>query len=413
MSTHKNSRSTTWIILSMVLGVVAGFVGGPVLGNIQFIGDIFFRLIQMAIIPFVMCSIIEAVGGLTVRDFTGVGLKGIIWFAVSSIAASAFGVLCAYIFQPGAGVDATALLNTTTAGNNAVQAMPWQETISAFFGANIIKSMADGAMVPCIVFSLALGFACSAHRQAHNGRSNIVYDFCIELEAHILGVIRAVMTIAPVGIFCYVSSMIGKLGLSILISLAKYLAVLAGAVAAFMVIWIVLVCIVVRIPATKLIKKMWRMSVVALGTISSAVTLPVEMEDAKHELGIREDIADLILPLGMPLNSNGASIHLTITALTIAQIFGMSVDSSMYISMIVVCTLLSLANAVAPGADLVSLTMIVPQLGLPLSSIGIFAGLTYPVGAIRTILNVDSDVYCALMVASAEPNGIDRAKLNS
>ena len=71
--------------------------------------------------------------------------------------------------------------------------------------------------------------------------------------------------------------------------------------------------------------------------------------------------------------------------------------------------MLSLANAVAPGAALVSLTMIVPQLGLPLASVGIFAGLEYPVGAIRTILNVDSDVYCALMVAADYEDGIDRA----
>jgi Na+/H+-dicarboxylate symporter len=133
------------------------------------------------------------------------------------------------------------------------------------------------------------------------------------------------------------------------------------------------------------------------------------MDDAKRRIGLREDIADLILPLGMPLNSNGASIHLAVTALTIAQIYGMTFSGFDYVYLAVICTMLSLANAVAPGAALVSLTMIVPQLGLPLASVGIFAGLEYPVGAIRTILNVDSDVYCALMVAADYEDGIDRA----
>ena len=146
----------------------------------------------------------------------------------------------------------------------------------------------------------------------------------------------------------------------------------------------------------------------AIATISSAVTLPVEMDDAKNKIGVREDIADLVLPLGMPLNSNGASIHLAVTAITIAQIYGMTFGGLDFVFLTVISTLLSLANAVAPGADIVSLTMIVPQLGLPLSSIGIFAGLTYPVGAIRTILNVDSDVFCAMMVAAGEKDGIDR-----
>ena len=147
----------------------------------------------------------------------------------------------------------------------------------------------------------------------------------------------------------------------------------------------------------------------ALSTTSSAVTLPIEMQDAKERLGLREDIADLVLPLGMPLNSNGASIHLAVPSLTIAQIYGVTYAGADLIALTVICTLLSLANAVAPGADLVSLTMIVPQLGLPLDSIGIFAGLTYPVGAIRTILNVNSDVYCALMVAADYSDGINRS----
>ena len=239
-------------------------------------------------------------------------------------------------------------------------------------------------MVQCIVFAIALGLVISFWRTGHNGAS-AVYDFVCELERLLLGVIRGVMKVAPVGIFCYVSSMVGSLGLEVLLPLAKYLLVLGGAVFAFLAAWTVLVCVRCRLDFTRLVRKMWPMSALALGTISSAVTLPVEMDDAKHRIGIRSDIADLLLPLGMPLNSNGAAIHLAVTAITIAQIYGVAFEGFDFVYLVVVFTLLSLANAVAPGADLVSLTMIVPQLGLPLSSIRIFAGLTYPVGAIRTI----------------------------
>lgn len=402
---------TAAIVASMVVGLVVGVIVGEPMSNVKFVGDIFFRLIQMGIVPFVMCTIIEAVGGLTAKDLSDVGLKGIAWFAVSSVLASAFGIACTLVFRPGAGLANTALVqnaSTTAEASNVTI----QDTLTSFFSTNIVSSMGAGAMVPCIVFAIALGLACSAWRQVHDGKC-LVYDTCVQLAALLLSIIRGVMTIAPIGIFCYVSAMIGTLGLEVLLPLLKYLLVLGGAVLVFMVLWIVLVCVRCRLSPVRLVRKMWRMSVMALSTTSSAVTLPVEMEDAKNRLGLRDDIADLVLPLGMPLNSNGASIHLAVTALTIAEIYGVTFGPAQLVSLAVICTLLSLANAVAPGADIVSLTMIVPQLGLPLDSIGIFAGLSYPVGAIRTILNVNSDVYCAMMVAAGYEDGIDHTVFDS
>lgn len=401
----------TWIVISMVLGVIAGIIGGEIMGNIQFIGDIFFRLVQMGIVPFVMCAIVVAVGGLTAKDLSGIGLKGIAWFACSSVLASMFGLFMASVFQPGAGLADTALVQNAETTAEAA-ATTWQDTILSFFSSNIVQSMSAGTMVPCIIFAIALGLAITYWRNTHDGEC-LVFNVIEELEQLLLTIIRGVMTIAPVGIFCYVSAMVGSLGIEVLVPLLKYLLVLAATVFIFLILWIVVVCVRCGLSPAKLVRNMWPMSVMALATISSAVTLPVEMEDAKHKLGIRDDIADLILPLGMPLNSNGASIHLAITSLTIAQIYGMSFAGFDYVYLAVISTLLSLANAVAPGADIVSLTMIVPQLGLPLSSVGIFAGLTYPVGAIRTILNVDSDVFCAMMVAKSEPGGLDKDVFNA
>lgn len=403
----KKYNPTVAMVVAMVVGVIVGIIVGEPMSNIQFIGDIFFRLVQMGIIPFVMCAIIDAVGGLTAKDLSGLGLKGIFWFAVSSVLASAFGVAAAVFFQPGAGLGGSALVqNASYELASDTTATTFQSTITSFFGNNIVASMSAGTMVPCIVFSIALGLVITFWREEHNGEC-LVFDIIVELENLLLNIIRGVMNIAPVGIFCYVSSMVGQLGAEVLIPLLKYLLVLGGTVFVFLVLWIIVVCVRCKLSPVRLVKHSWRMSIMAIATISSAVTLPTEMEDAKYRMGLRDDIADLILPLGMPLNSNGASIHLAITAITVAQIYGMSFTGADYVYLTIISTLLSLANAVAPGADIVSLTMIIPQLGLPISSIGIFAGLTYPVGAIRTILNVDSDVFCALMVGASEPDGID------
>ena len=394
--TKKKVSPTTWIVISMVLGVVAGFVVGEPMTQVKFIGDIFFHLVQMGIIPFVMCTIIEAVGALDAKALSGYGLKGIAWFAGSSLLAAGIGLVLAVIIQPGAGIAAA-----TAAVDYEASNVTFQDTISGFFGSNIVSSMSEGSMVQCIVFAIALGLACSAWRRAHDNEC-LVYDVCSQLSKLILNIIRGVMKIAPIGIFCYVGAMIGSLGLAVLIPVAMYLLVMLIAVVLMFVIWISLVSVRCHYNPVKLIQKMWPMSALALGTISSAVTLPTALEDTKSKLGADPEIADLLMALGMPLNSNGAAIHLAVTALTIAQIYGVAFGPGELVYVWVISFLLSLANAVSPGASLVSMTMIVPQLGLPMESIAIFAGLEYPTGALRTILNVDGDVYTCLMVSASE-----------
>ncbi|MDY2777746.1 MAG: dicarboxylate/amino acid:cation symporter, partial [Collinsella sp.] len=318
----KKVNVTTLIVLSMVVGVVAGVIGGPSMSQIQFIGDIFFRLVQMGIVPFVMCTIIVAVGGLTPQALSGFGAKGIGIFAVSSFVAAGIALGLSLILQPGAGLGDTALVQQAVfEGETSV--VTFQDTLLSFFGNNIVASMGSGAMVQCIVFAIALGLAISFWRNAHDGEC-LVYDFITQLAALLLNIIRAVMTIAPIGIFCYVSSMVGSLGAEVLIPLVKYLGVMALATLVMFVIYFALTAVRCRLNPIKLIKKMWPMSALALGTISSAVTLPTAMEDTKNKIGCESEIADLLLPLGMPLNSNGAAIHLAVTAITIAQIYGIT-----------------------------------------------------------------------------------------
>lgn len=399
MATEKKGVSiTTWIVISMIAGVVAGMVLGETMTQVKFIGDIFFRLIQMGIVPFVMCTIITAVGALDAKALSGYGLKGIAWFAGSSLLAAAVGLILAVIIQPGSFIEAP-----TAAVDYEASNVTLQDTLTGFFSTNIVSSMGAGAMVPCIVFAIALGLSCSAWRQAHDGEC-MVYDFCEQLAALILNIIRKVMTIAPIGIFCYVGSMIGTMGIEVLIPVAMYLLVMFLADLIIFAVWITIVCTRTGYNPVKLIKLMWPMSALALGTVSSAVTLPTAMQDSKEKLGVDPEVADLLLALGMPLNSPGAAIHLAVTGITIAQIYGITFGTGQLFYVLMVSFLLSLANAVSPGASLVSMTMIVPQLGLPMEAIAIFAGLEYPTGALRTILNVDGDVYAALMVSASEGN---------
>lgn len=409
MAQLKKISTSAWIVIAMVAAIIAGIVGGKTMTEIQFIGDIFFRLIQMGIFPFVICTIIKSVGGLTPQTLSGVGLKGILIFIVSSAIAAAVGIGVSLVFQPGAGLENSAIVQAASFDGEATAVTSLQDTITGFFGNNIVASIANGSMIQCIVFAVALGLVITYWRHTHDGVC-IVYDFCSELSDLLLNIIRAVMKFAPVGIFCYVSSMIGNLGPEVLIPLAKYLIVMAIGMLVMFVGYFIVVPIRCKVNPFKLMAKMGRMTIIAFGTISSAVTLPTAMEDTKEKIGCDPDVANVLLPLGMPLNSNGVAVHMAVTALCIAQIYGIQFGLNELLNVWLICTMLSFVNAVSPGASLLSLTMLVPALNLPLDAIGIFGGLEYPTGAIRTTLNVDGDVFAALLVAGSK--GIDHEIFN-
>ena len=395
---------TIGIIVAMVLGIVAGLFVGKPMGEVKFIGDAFFRLIQMNMILFVVTQIIDAVGSLSGEELSSIGLKTIAAFLISSLLASAWGIACAVLARPGAGLENSELvLNATT--DLTATTTTVQDTILGFLPTNALNVMANGMMVPSIVFSIFLGIAITIYRQDHGGQSRML-DLVRELGDLLLIIIRLVMNVAPIGIFCYVSASIGTLGLEILIPIGRYILVLFVGTLIFTIAWLIVVSVYCRLPIGSLFKKMIPMTVMAAATISSAVTLPLEMEDAKRKIGLRDRIADLALPLGMPLNSNGSALHMAVTAIFVAQMYGVEFQGGVLAYVCVIALMLSLANAVAPGATLISLTMLMPALGLPLEAVAILGGLEYIVAAIRTTLNVNSDVFCALLVAKSE-DGID------
>lgn len=397
---------TLAIAIAMVLGIVAGLVGRAAMGEIKFVGDIFFSLVQMCMVPFVMGQIIGAVGSLTRRQLGSIGIKAIGLFFVTSLISATFGVVVADVFKPGIISNSTQLV-AEASGDYAATAFSLQETLTSFFSTNIVGSMAQGAMVPCIMFSLFFGVACSTYRERNNGGC-LIYDLVLELNELLLIIIRAVMNIAPIGVFAYVSASVGTLGMHVLLSVSKFIIVLFCAALVFCALWYVVVALWCRLPIGKLFRKTIPMCVMAAATISSAMTLPVEMEDTKRKIGLRRDICDLILPLGVPLNSNGKAMQLAITAMFVAQLYGMEFTGGALVHCAVICWLLSFANAAAPGGTLISLTMLFPALGLPLDAIAIVGGLEYITAGIGTPPNVISDVFCGMLVGKGEKNGIDR-----
>ena len=391
----KKLPMVTQIVIAVLLGILCGLFFGQAASFLKILGDLFLRLMQMAISLLIVGQIIQAVGGIAPKELTRLGGKTIAVFGISSLFAAAWGVLMALFFAPGKGID------FSQAAGEPLQAqeISISETVINFIPTNIFDALSKGSIIQIIVFGLFFGVALNRFMQKKP--ESALYGLIVDLNEVVIAIIRYVMIVAPIGIFALIASTISSLGLQIILPLGSYLLVYGLATVTFLGLWLVLLTVYCRINPLRLIKNMKNMSVMALATTSSAITLPIAMEESQNKLGLSSRITNLVLPLGMSLNSNGSAMHMAITVMTIAQMYQINFDGIQMVTVAVTATFVSLANAVVPGAGLVSLAIIVPQLGLPIESIALFAGVEWFVGMLRTILNVNSDVYSALLIAKS------------
>ncbi|MDT2155130.1 dicarboxylate/amino acid:cation symporter [Enterococcus faecalis] len=402
----KKPSMITQIAIAVVVGILVGLLI-PASGNyLKIVGDVFLRLMQMAIPILILGQIVQAVGSINPKELTSLGGRTIAVFGISSLAAALWGVLMAVIFNPGYGVKMTGFQDASI----KAQEISITDTILNFVPKNIFDSLTQGSIIQIIVFALFFGLALNKYLQSHPETQ--LFQIIVDFNEVIITVIRYVMYLAPLGIFALIASTISHLGLQIILPLVKYLLVYGLGTILFLGIWILVITLYCKVSPLRLITNMKNMSVMALGTTSSAITLPVALEETETKLGLSKRITNLVLPLGMSLNSNGSAMHMAFTVMTIAQMYQLDFDITKMIYLAITATFVSLANAVVPGAGLVSLAVIVPQMGLPIESIAIFAGVEWFVGMLRTILNVNSDVYSAILVAKSVDE-IDYTVFNS
>ncbi|MBJ8325942.1 dicarboxylate/amino acid:cation symporter [Streptococcus pacificus] len=383
------------VVLAVIVGIAFGLWFPDLTAYFSIFGQIFLKLMQMSIPILIFGQIVYALGSIEKKDISKIGGLTIAIFAVSTLIAAFWGILFGSLFKPGQGVSISLASNEAI----AAQELNLSETFTEFFPSNIFASLSSGSIIQIIVFSLVFGTAINIYVQNH--ANNVILKILDEINDIVMIVIRMVMSIAPIGIFSLVADTVSEAGLSVILPLLKYLIVYAFATFLFLGIWITVVKIYCKRSVSFLVKGIKEMSVVALTTGSSAITLSTAIDGAKKYLKVDDYITNLVLPLGVSLNSNGAAMHMAITVVTVAQMYSFNLGLDKLIYLGILASLVSLANSVAPGSSIVSLAIIFPQMGIPIEAVALFAGVDYFVGMIRTILNVDSDVFTAMLVAQS------------
>lgn len=392
----------TQMVIASILGLIAGIVFGPAMGNIRFLGDIFLRLIQMSVVFLVMGAIIESVGSLEPRELGKLGGKAIVLFLVTSGIAAAIGLFLVNLIKPGVGVTGVAPQEY----QGSLFEGSALDLIVNFFPRNIFESMSQGNILQVIVFAAFFGLALSTLSHTVSGQK--VFGLVQSLNVVIMQVITIVMRFAPVGVFALLGGIVGVIGIQVIIPLAKFLLTMTLGSLAALAFLLTVVGLYGRLNPLRLLKKLSRTIIVALTTTSSAISLPVQMADSEERIGISKRVSRLVNPLAMTLNSNGLAITISIACVTVAQFFGIELTLSQQIVIVFVSIVTTLGNLLVPGGALVAMAIAFQMTGLPLEGIAILAGVDWFAGMARTLLNVVGDVLVSTFVALSE-NEFDRS----
>ncbi|WPQ68007.1 dicarboxylate/amino acid:cation symporter [Weissella paramesenteroides] len=389
---------TTQIIIGMLIGIILGAVFGTKIAGIKIIGDIFLRLVQMAVMPLVFCTVIAAIGKLPVKQLGKLGIKTAAWFIGTTLIAALVGLLLGWWFMPGVGIDLK--LNPELVQKFTSHPVSTSDMILGFFPTNIFEALVKGNTIQVIIFALCMGIVLS------KANSQQKYQHIIngleQLNQLFIDLIQLVLCLAPVGIGALIASVIAENGLTVLIPLLKFLILFGVGTLFFLAILFGMIMIRAHMTLRTVMHGFANILIIAMTTTSSAASLPVEMHDAEKRLGIKKEISELVLPLGMALNSNGLAMYLALACVTMTQFYGLSLSFIMMLKIVMLAIVACLGTVAVPGGGLVALAIIVPTLGLPLESIALLAGIDWFAGIFRTVLNVVGDTTTAIMIAADE-----------
>lgn len=402
------SNPALQIGVAAVGGIIFGLLVGDWAANLKFIGDLFIRLIQMSIVPLVMASVIVATGSMT---GTGTGkiafrtFKSMIGFSV--VAAILAWALCVFI-QPGAGMVYTEELDPALE-ESAGEALGWQDTLLNFVSTNIFNAMSTATMVPIIVFSLLFGIALRSH--INKSGDTGVLTFIDQIQQIVLTMIRLVMMIAPVGVFCLLAALAGDVGFTVVTTALKYLGTTLLGVLMLFAIFVAVVTVRTRLNPSKLPNKLAEQTAIAITTTSSAVTFPTVLKNTVEKVGVSQKVANFTLSIGLTMGSYGAVLNYMIVVMFLAQAGDISLSFGQIALGMGLAILLNMGTITVPGGFPVVAMFLATSLGLPFEAVGLLIAVDWFAGIFRTFLNVNGDTFVAMLVANADDE-IDREVYN-
>lgn len=400
---------TTKVLWAMLLGIIVGliinitglntpssFVHEYIVGGLfHIIGTMFITALKMLVVPLVFFSLISGVLGIgDIRKLGNVGVKSFILYLLTTALAIAIAIGMASLVIP---FFSSPIPHEATF--TASEAPALSSVLINIIPSNVIQAFASGNMLQIIFFSILLGISLL---MVGKKAQNIAEGIEVMNEA-MMNMVNIVMSVAPYAVFALLAKAIAELGLDILAQLAVYVVVLIAALLFHLFGTLMFILkLFSRLNPGMFLRKIRDAQVFAFSTSSSNATIPVTLRSVTKRMGVDNSVASFTVPFGATINMDGTAIMQGVATVFIANIYGIELGISGYLTVILMSVLASIGTAGVPGVGLIMLSMVFVQVGLPLEGIGLILGVDRLLDMVRTSVNVTGDAVVTCIVAKSE-----------
>ena len=406
------------ILIGMALGVVFGAFLSFVPNGSEFIkdyikpfGTIFINLLKLIAVPLILASLIKGVSDLKdISKLSQMGGRTILTYLITTLTAVTIGLILVNVIQPGKSISvetrnelveayATNTQEKQAAAAKQKEAGPLNALVEMVPSNIFLAASNNRNMLQVIFFALFFGIGMILLPRK---KIKPVKKFFDSFNSIILKLIDLIMLAAPYGVFALLAALVVEApSLELFQALALYAITLLLGLAAMIVVYIIIVRVLTKKKVDFFMKGIAPAQLLAFSTSSSAATLPVTMECVEENLGVDEEVASFVLPIGATINMDGTSVYQGVAAVFIAQACGLDLSLSAQLGIVFTATLASIGTAAVPSAGIVMLVIVLAQAGIPEAGLALIFAIDRPLDMCRTIVNVTGDAAVSMIVGKS------------
>ncbi|MCA9393027.1 MAG: dicarboxylate/amino acid:cation symporter [Candidatus Omnitrophica bacterium] len=360
-------------------------------------GKLFVSLLKMILIPLVFTSIAVGIANLRAHaQMQRVWKLALLYYVSTTMLAVLLGLTVVNIFRPGEGIEIGMFQEAMS--HSSIQQLTVGEFIKNFLAnlfINPIQAMAEGQVLPTIIFAMFLGIALVVM----GDKAGTTLNLLNELFELIMLIVNWIMVILPVGIFCLLTKLVATQDPSLFAALGKFMLVVIGATLFHGFVTLpVLLIVFTQIKPLDYYRGVREALVTALSTSSSSATLPITYRCLEENLEADKDVAGFVLPLGATINMDGTAMYEAVAAIFVANLVGVDLHLGQQLMVFFMAILASVGAPGIPSAGMVTMVMVLQSVGLPAEAIAILLPIDRLLDAIRTMVNVKGDTIGTLIV---------------
>ena len=406
------------ILIGMALGVIVGLLMTKVNGGMGIVqdwikpfGNIFINSLKLIAIPLILAALIKGVSDLKdISKLSKMGTRTILLYITTTVIAVSVGLILVNTINPGKSISEPT--RSEMVENYSGNTVKYQKTalkqkesgplqaLEDLVPQNIFEaSTSNKNMLQVIFFAIFFGIGLILIPEEKGATVKKFFDGFNDV---ILKMVDLIMLAAPYGVFALlVALVVESPSVDLFKALGWYSVTVVLGLVTMIGIYILIVALYTKKSPKFFINGISPAQLLAFSTSSSAATLPVTMERVTEHLGVEEEVASFVLPIGATINMDGTSLYQAVAAVFIAQAFGMDLSFGTQLGIIATATLASIGSAAVPGAGMVMLVGVLGYAGIPEAGLALIFAVDRPLDMCRTTVNVTGDAAVSMIIAKS------------